>query len=201
MTDEWDEWADGWDDDPAARAYAAAAFESLVEVVADGGPALAGARVLDFGCGTGLLTERLVEAGASVVAVDTSPAMLAVLDAKAAERGWTGVVTGLAVPDDVGPFELVVASSVCSFLDDYRATVGELAWRLGPGGVWTQWDWERTDGEELGFTTDEIREALIAAGLGGVEVRTAFSVEVTMEGETVTMAPLLGTGRRAADAG
>ncbi len=196
MTDEWGEWADGWDDDPAARAYAAAAFESLGEVLTDGGPALAGARVLDFGCGTGLLTERLVGAGATVVAVDTSPAMLAVLEAKVAERGLTGVATADSVGDEAEPFDLIVASSVCSFLDDYRATVAELTRRLRPGGVWVQWDWERTDDDGHGFTVDEIREALVAAGLDGVEVRTAFSVDVVMDGEKATMAPLIGVGRR-----
>jgi len=46
------------------------------------GLALARAEVTDFGCGTGLLTERLVSAGAAVHAADTSQAMLDVLDRK-----------------------------------------------------------------------------------------------------------------------
>jgi len=81
-TDAWDEVAAEWDDGPAARAYAEAAFDSLLAALADRGATLAGSRVCDFGCGTGLLTEKLVDAVKSVDAVDTSSAMLEVLGAK-----------------------------------------------------------------------------------------------------------------------
>ncbi|NQU36936.1 MAG: SAM-dependent methyltransferase, partial [Actinobacteria bacterium] len=70
---EWDDYAANWDSDPGARGYARAAFLSLQPVLADSGVSLAGARVCDFGAGTGLLAEQLVAAGAAVDAVDTSP--------------------------------------------------------------------------------------------------------------------------------
>jgi len=38
-------------------------------------------------------------------------------------------------------FDLIVASSVCSFLPDYEATLGDLASMLSPGGYFMQWDW------------------------------------------------------------
>ena len=79
-------------------------------------------RVLDFGAGTGLLTDRLVAEGATVHAVDSSAGMLEVLEAKIADRGWTGVTFGAGLPDSSEVFDLVVCSSVCSFLDDYPAT-------------------------------------------------------------------------------
>ncbi|MEM9615773.1 MAG: class I SAM-dependent methyltransferase [Actinomycetota bacterium] len=192
MDNEWDEYAAGWDDDPAARAYAAAAFDSLVGLPGVSDPALDGARVLDFGCGTGLLTERLVAAGAHVVAVDTSPAMLDVLGAKGAERGWSTVVASLDVPDEPAAFQLIVCSSVCAFLDDYPATAAELTARLAPGGRFVQWDWERAEGDDHGLTRGEIQTALGAAGLIDVAVDTAFAVDL----DGFAMAPLLGTGRR-----
>lgn len=192
MGNEWDEYAAGWDDDPAARAYAAAAFDSLLGLVGPAGPGLGGAHVLDFGCGTGLLTERLVTAGAHVAAVDTSTAMLDVLRAKIDRHGWTGVVASTAVPDELVGFDLVVCSSVCSFLDDYPATAMDLVARLREGGLFVQWDWERTDDEEHGLTRREVRTALEGAGLLEVGVETAFAVEF----EGMTMAPLMGSGRR-----
>ena len=89
---EWDEHAAGWDDNEAVRAYADAAHASLVSAVAAAGIELAGANVCDFGCGTGLLTERLVAAGCRHVdAVDTSSAMRAVLAAKIERHGWQQV--------------------------------------------------------------------------------------------------------------
>ena len=200
MENEWDDYAEGWDQDPGARAYAAAAFASLIGVLQAAGAELADAVVLDFGCGTGLLTERLVSAGATVDAIDTSPAMLEVLNAKINERGWADVRTSTELPAAAVRFDVVVCSSVCSFLDDYPGTVIELVSRLNPGGIFVQWDWERPenpDGEDgsaddHGLARDEIRAALEGAGLHAVTVDTAFEVE--MEG--MVMAPLVGHGQR-----
>lgn len=195
MEDEWAEYASTWDEDPAARLYAGGAFGSLGEVVGRVGLALDGARVLDFGAGTGLLTERLVAEGASVHAVDASAAMLEVLEAKIVDRGWSGVTVATGLPDPSESFDLIVCSSVCSFLADYPAVAVELADRLRPGGLFVQWDWERAaddEGEAHGLTRDEIAAALGAAGLTGVTVGTGFSVD--FEGQA--MAPLMGCGVR-----
>jgi RimJ/RimL family protein N-acetyltransferase/ubiquinone/menaquinone biosynthesis C-methylase UbiE len=192
---EWDMYARNWDDDGAARAYAAAAFSSLQEVPAPGGIRLEGANVIDFGCGTGLLTERLVAAGARVEAVDTSTAMLGVLRTKVAERGWASVETGTGLPPDRVAFDLVVCSSVCLFLDDYPGTVAELVTRLRPGGFFVQWDWERTDEDPHGFTKDEIQSVLTRSGLIDVEVRAGFEVLADAQ----RMSPLMGYGRRPPD--
>ena len=204
---DWDDAADGWDGDDATRAYAAAAFDSLAAVLDAAGVSLAGARVLDFGCGTGLLTEHLVDGGAAVVAMDTSRAMIAVLDAKVAERGWTTVRTTTSLTADSndgvgapGPFDLVVCSSVLGFVDDYPATVSDLASRLRSGGLFVQWDWERADTDasdtdegtdDHGLSGDEIASALTAAGLVDGTVVEAFRIPI---GEH-TMAPLMGHGR------
>lgn len=189
---EWDEYADGWDDDPAAGAYAAAAFESLLGLLDDNGVDLEGARVCDFGCGTGLLTDRLVAHAASIDAVDSSPAMLAVLDGKIARHAWTTVRT-MAMPSSSAEYDLIVCSSVCGFLDDYARTVAELASTLAPGGWLVQWDWEADpsapDGD--GLSREAIASALTGAGLEAITVDVGF--RIPFEGQT--MAPLLGAGR------
>ncbi|MGB5756166.1 MAG: class I SAM-dependent methyltransferase [Acidimicrobiales bacterium] len=195
MSNEWDQYAQSWDDDPAARAYAAAAFSSLAEPLQASALPLDGAHVLDFGCGTGLLAEHLVAAGATIDAVDTSRAMLDVLDAKIDQHDWTTVRTSTDLPDEVTRFDLVVCSSVCSFLDDYPSTVDELVSRLIPGGLFVQWDWERTGDDEHGLTRDQIRRTLTAAGLADTDVNTGFTVEVNGQ----TMSPLMGLGRRPLD--
>lgn len=190
--DSWDDWADGWDDDPGARAYSRAAHGSLLAELGRRGLQIDGSRVLDFGCGTGLLTEQLVEVVASVDAVDLSPGMLAVLNQKIATNGWTNVATSLTVPADGESWDLIVCSSVCSFLEDYPATATELAEALTPGGLFVQWDWEASEADGHGLTRAEIQEALESAGLVDIEVRTAFSV---VESEQ-RMEPLMGAGRR-----
>src|SRR6266481_108803 len=48
---------------------------------------LAGARVLDVGCGGGLLCEALARAGARVTGIDLAPGMIEVAQMHAAEQG------------------------------------------------------------------------------------------------------------------
>ena len=164
---------------------------SLQAVLGGAGIALGGSRVVDFGCGTGLLTERLVDHGAEVVAVDTSRAMLAVLDAKIVQHGWSTVTSTTELADVAPGHDLIVCSSVCSFLPDYPGTVGQLVGLLRPGGLFVQWDWEG-DGDEHGLGRDEVGDALRGAGLERIEVSTAFEIEV----EDQVMRPLIGHGRR-----
>lgn len=188
---EWDDHAHDWDERDATRAYATAAFSSLQEILESFGVALPSSKVLDFGCGTGLLTEQLAEAGTSVHAVDNSRAMLDVLARKAAQRRWTNVQISAELPVISPKLDLIVCSSVCSFLDDYPGTVSDLVELLGPGGLFIQWDWERTGDDPGGISRQEISNALSQAGLSEVSVRTGFSISV--DGQK--MSPLVGFGR------
>ena len=77
MDNEWDDYADDWDSDESAVLYSNEAFNSLSKIVN-----VKGANLLDFGCGTGLLTEKLSPVANHIVALDTSSKMLAVLTGK-----------------------------------------------------------------------------------------------------------------------
>jgi len=199
----WDDHAVTWDDDPAVRAYCAAAFEALQRECANLGVPLEGARALDFGCGTGLLTQRLAPHCDTVVAVDASAAMIEVLERKRAAGALANVesrallVNERTLAEDATfaePFDLVVCSSVCAFVDDYPAMVALLAARLRPGGIFVQWDWELDPSAEepFGLSKDQVREALQAAGLEVVSIGRGFSVAF----EDQKMEPLMGVGRR-----
>lgn len=191
---EWDEMAQGWDADPAVVAYSGGAWASLEQAVAMGEVT----RALDFGCGTGLLTERLAARVGEVVAVDASARMIEVLEAKGLPnvqaRAATWTPTSLASePLASAPFDLIVCSSVCAFLPDYPATLAMLAGLLAPGGHVVQWDWEldpQAD-EPFGLTAEAIEAALAAAGLEVVSVGVGFDVPF----EGMNMRPLMGVGR------
>ncbi len=96
-----------------------------------------GGLVLEVGCGSGLLTRYLVEAGHRVLATDASPAMLEI--ARAYAPGVEGIEQ-LRLPDDAVPAAdaIVSVGHPLSYLDDeeqVRASVTAMARALRPGGV------------------------------------------------------------------
>ena len=95
-----------------------------------------GGIVLELGCGTGLLSRHLVEAGHRVVATDASPAMLAL----ARETVPGADVRPLVLPDDPLPAcdAVVSVGHVLSYLSDEAAVERALAAAadaLRPGGL------------------------------------------------------------------
>jgi SAM-dependent methyltransferase len=84
-----------------------------------------GGNVLELGCGSGLLTRYLVEAGHRVVATDASPAMLAL----ARETAPGAEVGQLVLPDDPLPEcdAIVSVGHVLSYLTDEDAVERALA--------------------------------------------------------------------------
>jgi len=96
-----------------------------------------GGLVLELGCGSGLLTRHLVDAGHRVVATDASPAMVGMAREYAAGAEDVRV---LVLPDDpLPPADAVVSvGHVVSYLDDEAAVERALvaiAGALRPGGL------------------------------------------------------------------
>lgn len=176
MSDSWDDYADGWDANSDVIAYAKKAFDSLCQFKSP-----QGLKVLDFGCGTGLLTEKIAREASSVVAVDTSAKMIDVLKGKnianvhpiACEISTHSVNEN---PIFESGFDLIVASSVCAFVADYQKTLSDLKLLLNEGGTFIQWDWKRGNEEDdFGFSKDIITDAYLNVGLNPVSVTEAFS--------------------------
>jgi SAM-dependent methyltransferase len=95
-----------------------------------------GGLVLELGCGSGLLTQYLVDAGHRVVATDASPAMLALARETAPEAD----VRPLVLPDDAVPEcdAVVSVGHVLNYLQDEAAIERALAAAAGAlrsGGV------------------------------------------------------------------
>lgn len=193
MVNEWDEHAGGWDSDPDVGIYADKAFRCLTELLP-----VEGLRVLDFGCGTGPLTERIAPLAKRVVSLDTSPGMLAQLAAKRLPNVDTvaGELTAELAAENallLEGFDLVVASSVCGFVPDYPGTVAVFASLLKPGGHVVQWDWHATaKNGHRGLTEQAIRDAYAGAGLEDTKVDMVFSAK----GKDALMDVLMGVGRK-----
>lgn len=96
-----------------------------------------GGLVLELGCGSGLLTRHLIEAGHRVIATDASPAMLELAREVA---GDADEIRSLVLPDDPLPDcdAIVSVGHVLSYLADEAAVERALvaaAAALRPGGV------------------------------------------------------------------
>jgi SAM-dependent methyltransferase len=96
-----------------------------------------GGLVVELGCGSGLLTRHLLDAGHRVMATDASPAMLALAREHAAEAEG---VQRLVLPDDPVPAADAIVSTghALNYLPDEAALDRALvaaAQALRPGGV------------------------------------------------------------------
>ena len=97
---------------------------------------LAGKRVLDVGCGAGLLCEPLARLGAAVTGVDAAAENIAAARDHAAGAGLAidyraGELADLAL----GQFDLVTCMEVLEHVADKPAFVDGLAASLAPGGL------------------------------------------------------------------
>ena len=100
--------------------------------------ALAGLRILDVGCGGGLLAEPLARLGAHVVGVDASPGNVAAARLHAASQG-VAVDYRLGEPSDVLAegelFDVVLALEVVEHVGDVPGFIDTVAQRVAPGGL------------------------------------------------------------------
>jgi len=98
---------------------------------------LAGRRVLDAGCGDGVLICAAASRGAVATGIDPDPAMLAAARSRAREAacGATFVEGRIEqLPFHEASFDLVAAITVLCFVPDALGAVREMARVLRPGG-------------------------------------------------------------------
>jgi trans-aconitate methyltransferase len=89
-----------------------------------------GERILDLGCGDGVLTEKIVAAGASVVAVDAAPDMVAAARARGIDA-WVMDGEKLAFECE---FDAVFSNAALHWMRDQKAVLAGVYRALKPGG-------------------------------------------------------------------
>ena len=104
----------------------------------DKADALDGLRILDVGCGGGLLSEPLARLGAQVVGVDASPGNIAAARLHAAAQGVSldyrlGEPANALLPDE--RFDVVLALEVVEHVSDVSAFVNTVASSVAPNGL------------------------------------------------------------------
>src|SRR6266480_5221238 len=120
-----------------------------------GNRSIAQQKILEVGCGGGLICEQLAQRGAEMVGIDPSQGALETADTHAQERGLSqrihyqqGYAESLPFAD--GSFSAIVCFDVLEHVRDLKATIKEIARVLAPGGV---------------FVFDTINRTLIARAI------------------------------------
>ncbi|GLX79811.1 methyltransferase [Thalassotalea insulae] len=191
MSDSWDDYADGWDSNDSVISYAEKAYDALTNTLD-----IKDCRILDFGCGTGLLTEKMASQAKSIVALDPAKKMIAVLDNKQLNNVIT--IADLLSPKLIetqpvlnDKFDIIVASSALAFVPDHLETISQLKQLLKPGGYLLQWDWlKENDTAGSGFSAQEIQQAYSHAGF--ISCTTSVPFELHDQGNTMPVVMALG---------
>ncbi|HWD60011.1 MAG TPA: methyltransferase domain-containing protein [Stellaceae bacterium] len=111
----------------AATAHFVPAFGAPVVELLDPQP---GERILDVGCGDGVLTQKIAAAGAHVVAVDAAPDMVAAAKAKGLDAR---VVPGQSLAFE-REFDAVFSNAALHWMRPAEAVIAGVARALKPGG-------------------------------------------------------------------
>jgi ubiquinone/menaquinone biosynthesis C-methylase UbiE len=174
-----------WDEDPGRVKVANDIADTLLEEI----KLTPGMDVLDFGCGTGLVTLRLSPRVRSVTGVDSSQGMLDILNAKIEKSNINNVRTrylDLGREDVLdGRYDLVVSSMTLHHVKEIGPLLDRLSRIVAPGGCLCLADLDLDNGQfhsdntgvfHFGFDREILRLAFMEVGLEDIRTRTAAQV-------------------------
>jgi ubiquinone/menaquinone biosynthesis C-methylase UbiE len=153
-TNRFDDKAATWDADPAKVARAETVARLIEQVV----PLDPSMRLLEYGAGTGLVTQALRVAVGSVTLADASAGMREVMREKiesgvlADARVWALDLTSEPPPEE--QFELIVTVMTLHHIPDLPPVLAAFAQLLGAGGHLCIADLEKEDGSFHGADFD-----------------------------------------------
>jgi SAM-dependent methyltransferase len=152
--------------------------------------------VLDFGCGTGLVTLRLQPFVKTITGADNSKGMLGVLQDKVRGGGLKNVKTQFVDFEKggkvEGTFHAVVSSMTLHHIHDPAPLFRQLHDLLNPGGILCISDLDKEDGSfhgdnagvlHFGFERSHVKDLLEKTGFREVRDVTAAAVVKEIEGK------------------
>lgn len=203
---DFDRGAASWDEKPERVRLA----RDIAEAIVLRAEPHAGMDVLDFGCGTGLLTLRLRPLVRSITGADSSRGMLAVLEKKIASEGLRNVRSLFLDLDRgealEGSYDMVVSTMTLHHVKEIAPLLLSFRRVLKPGGLLCIADLDPDGGLfhddttgvfHRGFDRGGLRSLLAAAGFERIRDFAAAEMEKTSaRGETRRFTVFLMTAMR-----
>jgi 2-polyprenyl-3-methyl-5-hydroxy-6-metoxy-1,4-benzoquinol methylase len=190
----FDEASGTWDQ-PHRLAQSLQFFNALRGIGFPGG----GQRLMDYGCGTGLLSIPLAQTADFVYAVDSSQGMLEVVDQKVCQGGLTNVKTcciDLSVDSLTvnSPLDGIVTAMALHHVVDLETLFACFFDLLRPGGMLVVFDLEKEDGSfhrshggaavpHHGFRRYEMEGVLKQTGFSLQSMERLLSIRKDVDGE------------------
>lgn len=206
---DFDKAAASWDENPGRVKMAkdvAGAISRQVTLTRD-------MDIMDFGCGTGLLSIELLPLVRSVTGVDSSQGMLDIFDRKIAGLGLKNVRTMLVDLDRgdrlTGGYDLVVSSMTLHHVRGMETLFNQLYNATAPAGYLCIADLDPDDGLfhgdntgvfHFGFDRDNMRKVFTKAGFDNLQdVTAAELMKPLRNGEMRRFTVFLITGQKRPD--
>jgi len=203
---DFDAVAASWDANPVRVKLAHDVVRAISETI----PLRPDMDVLDFGCGTGLLSLGLLPMVHTITGVDSSQGMLDVLEGKIREQRFSTMKTCRADPEHGDPlpgqFDLVVSTMTFHHIKMVGPLLDALFAAIRPGGRVAIADLDCDNGKfhdssegvfHNGFDRCVMRKMFEAAGFVLVRNRTAAIVrKPAADGEIMTFTVFLMTGQK-----
>jgi len=135
--DKFDELAQRWWDPQGPQKALHALNPARLGYLAERAP-LADAAVLDVGCGAGLLSESMAQAGARVTAIDLAPNLLKVARLHGLESGvkvdYREIAVEALAADQAAAFDAITCMEMLEHVPDPASIIQACARLLKPGG-------------------------------------------------------------------
>lgn len=188
---DFDKEAASWDDKPARVKI----IRDIAEAIAATIRLTTAMDVLDFGCGTGLLTLQLQPFVHSIIGIDSSQGMLDVLNSKIKEQNLTNVKTSFFDIEKDGAlrgnYHLITSSMTLHHIKNVPPALDQFYNILLPGGMLCIADLDSDDGEfhenndgvfHFGFNRKNLAGIMEEAGFRDITARTAATVTKPVQG-------------------
>lgn len=201
----FDERAKDWDSDPDKVERARAVAEAIRTTM----PLTKDMKVLEYGCGTGLVSFALQSDLGQITLADTSQGMLDVLTQKIANAQVTNmhpVMLDLAsdpLPEE--RYDVTYSLLTLHHIQDVDMILGKFHDVLVPEGYLLIADLDHEDGSfhtdgttdvHLGFDRDELRKKVEASGFGNVTFSTAYKIKKKIGNEEKTFPVFLMSAQK-----